>query len=67
MIEESERLKSNTEKRAYDLADKLVPWCLAGSGLTYLLTGNITRAVSVPSVCCRLLHQHYYTTVPPFF
>lgn len=47
MIEESERLKSNTEKRAYNLADKLVPWCLAGSGLTYLLTGNITRAVSV--------------------
>ena len=47
MIEESERLKSNTEKRAYNLADKLVPWCLAGSGLTFLLTGNITRAVSV--------------------
>ena len=47
MIEESERLKSNTEKKAYNLADKLVPWCLAGSGLTYLLTGNTTRAVSV--------------------
>lgn len=47
MIEESERLKSNTEKRAYHLADKLVPWCLAGSVLTWLLTGNTTRAVSV--------------------
>ena len=47
MIEESERLKSNTEKRAYNLADNLVPWCLAGSALTYLLTGNTTRAVSV--------------------
>ena len=47
MIEESERLKSNTEKRAYNLADKLVPWCLGGSILTWLLTGNTTRAVSV--------------------
>ncbi len=47
MIEESERLKSNTEKRAYNLADKLVPWCLGGSVLTWLLTGNTTRAVSV--------------------
>ncbi len=47
MIEESERLKSNTEKRAYSLADRLVPWCLGGSVLTWLLTGNITRAVSV--------------------
>ena len=47
MIEESERLKSNTERRAYNLADKLVPWCLGGSVLTWLLTGNISRAVSV--------------------
>ena len=47
MIEESERLKSGTEKRAYDLADRLVPWCLAGSLLTLLLTGNTSRAVSV--------------------
>ncbi len=47
MIEESERLKSNTEKRAYNLADQLVPWCLGGSVLTWLLTGNMTRAVSV--------------------
>jgi len=47
MIEESERLNSGTEKRAYSLADKLVPWCLAGSALTWLLTRNISRAVSV--------------------
>jgi P-type E1-E2 ATPase len=47
MIEESEKLKSNTEKQAYILADRLVPWCLGGSALTWLLTGNTTRAVSV--------------------
>ncbi|MBP3876372.1 MAG: heavy metal translocating P-type ATPase, partial [Lachnospiraceae bacterium] len=47
MIEESERLKSGTEKRAYNLADRLVPWCLAGSALTWLLTGDTSRAVSV--------------------
>lgn len=47
MIEDSERLKSNTEKKAYSLADKLVPYCLGGSFLTWLLTRNITRAVSV--------------------
>ena len=47
MIEESERLKSGAESRAYNLADKLVPWRLGGSLLTWLLTGNTTRAVSV--------------------
>ena len=47
MIEESERLKSGAESRAYALADRLVPWCLGGSLLTWLLTGNTTRAVSV--------------------
>ena len=47
MIEESERLKSGAESRAYNLADKLVPWCLGGSLLTWLLTGNTMRAVSV--------------------
>ena len=47
MIEESEKLKSVAENRAYDLADRLVPWCLGGSLLTWLLTGNATRAVSV--------------------
>ena len=47
MIEESERLKSGAESRAYDLADKLVPWCLGGSLLTWLLTGDTVWAVSV--------------------
>ncbi len=47
MIEESERLKSGAERRAYALADRLVPWCLGGSLLTWLLTGDTTRAVSV--------------------
>ncbi len=47
MIEESEKLKSGAERRAYALADRLVPWCLGGSLLTWLLTGNTTRAVSV--------------------
>ncbi|MBR6115069.1 MAG: heavy metal translocating P-type ATPase [Oscillospiraceae bacterium] len=47
MIEESEKLKSGAEQRAYDLADRLVPWCLGGSLLTWLLTGNATCAVSV--------------------
>lgn len=47
MIEDSERLKSGVESHASSLADRLVPWCLGGSILTWLLTGNITRAVSV--------------------
>ena len=47
MIEESERMKSGAERRAYHLADRLVPWCLGGSLLTWLLTGDTTRAVSV--------------------
>ena len=47
MIEESERLKSSVEHRAFYLADKLVPYTLLGSGLTYLLSQNVTRAVSV--------------------
>ena len=47
MIEDSERLKSGVESRAGRLADKLVPWCLGGSLLTWILTGNTARAVSV--------------------
>ena len=47
MIEDSERLKSGVERQAANLADKLVPWCLGGSLLTWLLTRNVTRAVSV--------------------
>ena len=46
MIEESEKLKSSTENRALVLADKLVPWCLGATVVTYLLTRNVTRAIS---------------------
>ena len=46
MIEESEKLKSSTENRALVLADKLVPWCLGATMVTYLLTRNATRAIS---------------------
>jgi heavy metal translocating P-type ATPase len=47
MIEESEKLKSSMESKAGHLADKLVPYTLMGTGLTWLLTGNVTRALSV--------------------
>ena len=47
MIEDSERLKSGVELQAANLADRLVPWCLGGSLLTWLLTRNVPRAVSV--------------------
>lgn len=47
MIEESEKLKSSTENRALALADRLVPYSLAGTVLTYLLTRNATRAISI--------------------
>ena len=47
MIEESEKLKSSAENKAAHLADKLVPWSLGGTILTWLLTRNITRAVSI--------------------
>ena len=47
MIEQSEKLKSSAERRAASLADKLVPYTLAGSVVTWLLTRNLTRAVSV--------------------
>ena len=46
MIEESEKLKSSTENRALVLADKLVPWCLGATVVTYVLTRNVTRAIS---------------------
>ena len=46
MIEESEKLKSDTEAKAYRLADKLVPYSLLGAGLTYLFTRNATKALS---------------------
>lgn len=47
MIEESEKLKSALEGKAEHLADKLVPYTLAGTALTYLLTRNITKALSI--------------------
>ena len=47
MIEQSERLKSTAESRAASLADRLVPYTLLGSALVYLLTRNVTRALSV--------------------
>ena len=47
MIEESEKLKSSSENRALALADRLVPYSLAGTVLTYLLTWNATRAISI--------------------
>ena len=46
MSEESEKLKSSPENRALVLADKLVPWCLGATVVTYLLTRNATRAIS---------------------
>ena len=46
MIEESEKLKSSTENRALALADRLVPWCLGATVVTYALTRNATRAIS---------------------
>lgn len=47
MIEQSERLKSTAESKASRLADRLVPYTLAGSALSFLLTRNVTRALSV--------------------
>ena len=46
MIEESEKLKSTTEARAYRLADSLVPYSFAGFALTYAFTRNLTKALS---------------------
>ena len=47
MIEESEKLKSNLESHAEHLADQLVPYTLAGTILTWLLTRNVTKALAV--------------------
>lgn len=47
MIEESEKLKSGAESKAEHLADKLVPYTLGGTVLTYLLTRNVTKALSI--------------------
>ncbi len=47
MIEESEKLKSSAEDKASHLADKLVPWSLGGTLLTWLLTRNVAKALSI--------------------
>ena len=47
MIEESEKLKSGLESKAEHLADRLVPYSLGGTALTYLLTRNATKALSI--------------------
>ena len=47
MIEESEKLKSSLEGRAEHLADKLVPYTLGGTALTYLITRNATKALAI--------------------
>ena len=47
MIEESEKLKSSVEGKAEHLADRLVPYSLAGTALTYLLTRNATKALAI--------------------
>ena len=47
MIEESEKLKSTTEDKAFHLADRMVPWTLGASALTWLITGNAARAAAI--------------------
>lgn len=47
MIEETEKLKSGLESKAEHLADRLVPYTLAGTGLVYLFTRNVTKALAV--------------------
>lgn len=56
MIEESEKLKSALESKAERLADRLVPYTFLGTGLTWLITRDTTRALSVLMVdfCCAL-------------
>lgn len=47
IIEDSEAFKSNLEGRTNHLADRLVPWCLGGTLLTYLITRNVMKAMAV--------------------
>ncbi len=47
MIEESEKLKSSVESKASNLADRLVPFSLFGTIFTYLITSNVTKALSI--------------------
>jgi len=56
MIEESEKLKSIAEENAFKMADRLVPYTFGATALTYLITRNVTRAISILMVdfCCAL-------------
>ena len=56
MIEESEKLKSDLEGKAEHYADRLVPWTLGATAITYLLTRNVAKAMSILMVdfCCAL-------------
>lgn len=47
MIEDTQRLKSSAESRAHHMADRLVPYTFAGTLLTWLITGNLTKALTV--------------------
>ena len=47
MIEESQKLRTGVESRAESLADRLVPWSLGGTVLTWLFTGNTQKALSI--------------------
>ena len=47
MIEQSEQMKSEAESKAANLADKLVPYTFVGSLLSFVLTRNVARALSV--------------------
>ena len=55
MIEESEKLKSTAEDKASRMADRLVPYTLGGTALTYLLTRNVTKMLRL-AAC---LEEHY--------
>ncbi len=65
MIEETEKLKSLVEGKAEHLADKLVPYTLAGAALTWLFTRNVDKAVSVLMVdfSCALKLAVFYREI----
>ena len=69
MIEDSEKLKSSAESRAEHLADRLVPYTLLGTGLAWLLTRNVTKALSVLMVdfflCAETCHADLCTVCDP--
>ncbi len=60
MIEESEKLKSTAEDKASRLADRLVPYTLGGTALTYLLTRNAMKALAVLMVDFSLCAEAFY-------